>query len=261
MKNNKILYVIIIVLVAIVCLLSGFILGNGNLFNKEQENNSEQVENNDENIGENKEIITELNLSSTLVTSLSSAFHGKFLTTEISTYDNYFYKQNKTVIANIPDALKKLMTFYSLNIPSSVSDSEFEKAYKQIFGSSATVPNVEIENVCEPSYEHVNGIYKLQESSCGAALGEFSYSKLIKAQQIQNSDVDKIVISEAVVFMSNDEKLYKDLSHTEFVQDYSFVAGKNPLNSLDTSKFAQYDYTFVKNEAGIYVFTSVERIK
>lgn len=257
MKNNKILYAIILVLVAIVCLLSGFIIGNGNLFNKES--NKEQVENNDK-----REKVTELELSSTLVTTLSKSFYGNFLNTGASDYDNYFYKNNKTDIASLSDELKAIITFRSLGNQKSIKLSDFELAYKQIFGGNVIVPSINKTNDCLTLYELVDGFYEIPVGGCGGTTGSVTYSKLIKAEQIQTSTSDKIIISEAVAFMTykdNSEALYKDYQFTEFVEDYTYDMNKNPLDYVDYSKYALYDYTFVKDSTGIYVFTSVERVK
>lgn len=286
-KKSKLgLGILIGLLIAIIIGLTGFIVYDKVLNKtdeKEQSENNDKVENEitDNDINQDNssnesddEIVTELDLSSTLVSSLSQVFYGKFLTSGASIYDNYFYRKEKTIIANLPDKLKMVMTFYTLNNPSSVSDSKVEETYKQIFGSKAVVPNT-VSLDCDFPYEHVNGFYQVPNHGlgCGGASASFTFTKLIGAKKIQNNNEEKIVISEAVAFMTDDgtttgqNKLYNDVNFTEFVEVYKYdfintvdQGPKNPLDD-DYTKYAQYDYTFVKDEADIYVFTSVERVK
>ena len=254
-KKSKLgLGIIIGVLVSLVIGLTGFIV-----YDKVSSDDNNKVENentsNDNNTG--SESVTELSLSSTLVNSLSNIFHGKYLNYGASKYDNYFYKQNKIIITNVPDNLKMVMTFKVLGYPDSIASSDFEKEYQQIFGSNAK-PSVSRIEECDADYELVNGYYQHPEiyGGCGGTTSELTYSKLIKAIQIKDSTTDKIVISEAVAFV-NPGGSYKDVNYTQLVDANG---DENPLDK-DYTKYAQYDYTFVKDANGIYVFTSVEKIK
>ncbi len=248
-KKSKLgLGILIGVLVALVIGLAGFIA-----YDMVLSDDNHKVEENDTS----KEETVELNLSSSIVTSLSKVFHGKYLHSEVSIYENYFYKQSKTVVSNVPDELKMIMTFKYLNKPEKVSVTEYEKAYRQIFGSSSTPVKLNKTDDCDADYELVNGYYQHPEfGGCGGMGNEITYSKLIKAIQIKDTTTDKIVISEAVAFV-NPSGSYKDVNYTQLIDANG---EKNPLDK-DYTKYAQYDYTFVKDANGIYVFTSVEKIK
>jgi len=63
---------------------------------------------------ENKKNKLWLGISSTLVMGLSNIFYWKFLSTGVSEYENYFYKQSRTVISSIPDKLKIVLVFMYL---------------------------------------------------------------------------------------------------------------------------------------------------
>ena len=254
-KKSKLgLGILIGVLVSLIIGLAGFIVYDKVL---SEDNNKVENENASNNNNTGSENVTELSLSNTLVNSLSNIFYGKYLHSEATIYDNYFYKQSKTVVSNVPDELKMIMTFKYLNNPEKVSVAEYEKAYRQIFGSSSTPVKLNKTDDCDTNYELVNGYYQHPElSSCGGMGNGITYSKLIKAIQIKDTTTDKIVISEAVAFV-NPSGSYKDVNYTQLIDAN---VDKNPLDK-DYTKYAQYDYTFVKDANGIYVFTSVEKIK
>ena len=262
--------IIISEIIGIVIGVSGFIVYDKVLVN-DNDPIKENYKDNDSVIVEDvdkieKETTTKLGLSSTLVISLSNVFHKKFVDTGVSVYDNYFYNQNKTNIANAPDKLKMVMTFRSLGNANYISVADFEVAYKSIFGSDAKVPSITRIDDCLSDYELVTDYYQHPDmGGCGGTTASRVFSKLVDAKLIKKGDDETIVISEAVAFatMSDNgehEELYKDVKHTEFVENYSFNNNENPLD-FNSSKYAQFDYTFVKDEAGIYVFTSVERVK
>jgi len=203
---------------------------------------------------------TELNLSSSIVYNLSSVFYQKYLTG--ATYEDYFYKQDKTEIKNIPNEMKILMAFDKVSKSSTVSENEYKEAYRQIFGSKANPPIVDSVSNCKFNYEYKNGYYQEREvNGCGGAHCGGSFSKLIGAKNVKTEDVDKIIITEAVAFSDCPEgevtKFYKDYAREEFVEYSQF--NTSPLDA-SYDKYAKYEYTFIKDSKDIYVFTSVERV-
>lgn len=259
-KKVNILTALVVVLIALVIILGGSFAymyfnggsGNNNLVKDNNENQSEQ---------DNGENIKELSLDSDIVKGLINIFYGehgnKFGTTEVSEYDDYFYKQDKTIIANIPEEMKMVMTFYSLGNPESVNYSGFEKEYKKIFGNNANIPDIKVLELCEMHYRYEDGNYVQHETSCGGAGCGGSEQELAYAKQITSTNENKIEIYEYFSYYDCDEEqLYADYARTNPID---IPEGASLEEHLD--KLGMYKYTFVEDNDGNYVFTSVEKVK
>lgn len=281
-NSNKVILIVIAVLLAVLVLFLGYYLF---FYDKDgktnNESNSQMTENNsngsnDQNNNSSTGTATvtkDLSLDNELVVKLSKVFSGKFLTYD-GVYDNYFYRNNKTLLSSVENAFKLEIAFRMLNVNdfASFSSDTLKTSYESIFGLGTYVPG-DLSECPGYKYNASTNQYVASTTGCGGTHCGDSYSKLVKAKSIKDGTSEKIIITEAVAFSEcplsvvingvsgqngNTTKFYKDINKTEFVEIYDYT--KNPLD-VDTSKYAHYDYTFVKDSNGTYVFTSVERVK
>lgn len=273
-KKGNVLLVIVIVLLVILIGVGGVIIYQ----NYQNKNDSLQDvgtadQTDDDNVGSennNQEPnVKDLSLDSTIVRELSSIFYGKYLSASLDDYNDYFYKNNKTEISLAPVELKVWMTLKKMGLPEVITESKLKDEYFGIFGKNTTYYAIDEINYC-PSYEYNsnNGFYSKLSDGCGGTGCGGSTTKLIGAKEIIEKNQKRIEITEAVAFEkcpfsdSNPSEVisefYKDYKYSEFVEEYD--NSKNPLD-VHPEKYAQYKYIFVEDNSGVYVFTSVERVK
>ena len=271
-KGNGLLVVVIILLVVLIAVGSVLIYQNYQNKNNELqdvgtvdkiEDNTE--DGNNDNNDKNEMIVKDLSLDSTIVRELSSVFYGKYSSGAVDDYGDYFYKNARIDVASLPYEFKIWMSLKKLNLPEFITEEQLKQEFFSIFGKKTNYLHLDEIGTC-PLYKYNEFGNYTSASECGGTVCGGSISKLINAQEIVENDVKRVEIIEAVAFDSCEfsgssdyiSKFYKDYKYTEFVEEYD--NRKNPLDE-HPEKYAQYKYTFVDDNSGVYVFTSVERVK
>ena len=124
-KKSKLgLGILIGVLVTLVIVITGYIIYEKNFINEELK--PTETEN-------NKEIITDLSLESTVVNDLKNIFFEKYNTGSMSEYSDYFYARNKTDISNLPNKFKLYMVISKLEGPNAYNLNKNKPYRKHAF--------------------------------------------------------------------------------------------------------------------------------
>ena len=234
----------------------------------------------------NKETEKELSIDSDLVKKLSRVV-GAYKNDEVGNYGNYFYKKDKTILSN--ESVKFKLSLALSKADNSIfkqdktnfnpqagnygvayiSENDVKAAYKDMFGvnNDYTRTNFESSNYesgCgEFSWSEENNRYeKPRVDGCGGASCWAVQSKISSAKQITTANEDKIEIYEKILISDGCEgsKYYSDYNKTNLLGTES-ISDTETLFKKYGDKADTYKYTFVKDNSGIYVFTSVEKVK
>lgn len=215
----------------------------------------------------------ELALDSQVVVDLSKIFYRE---ADLDIYSlKWHFASEKTNVVDMSMNLKFRMLIEKLGYPTSITEEDFKKEYKNVFGSLDGYVIVDDNTYVNSSescqaYDYNDGSYVIDEyedAGCGGTSNIVVLSKLVDAKKIIEDGQERIEIFEAVASGRSLEnggmayyKYSKNFNSDDAVIDtYSEShKEKNPLDG-DYSKYSMYKYTFVKNSEGIYAFTSVER--
>ena len=283
-KNNKGLLIIIIILLSILILLFTYYLfffesdNNGNDI-KSDNDIVEKDEDKSETSTDEKEIIKDLDLNDPTVKKLSDRVIGICTNNLISDYNDYFYKQDYLDIKNRSLEFKIFLSTYqifadALNSNSSnvtLTESEVKNAYESLFGENGGYKPTSFTSICGVKFEYKNGIYDSHVSGssgdgpqCGDTSAGFSQSSLAFAKNIITSTEEKIELYEYYYYedySQGDDPIY----YSDYNKKNIFFTGdsitKGEVINKYKDKLGQYKYTFIKDSDGVYVFTSVERVK
>lgn len=280
-KSGNILLIVITVLLIVLIGIGGVLIYQ-NLRDDRQVTNEDSSENkkeedNDSSLDQEKTVVKDLSLNSTVVQELSSLFYNKYnnadTLSDLDGYDNYFYLDSKFDVSSLTNEFKLWMVLKKNDFPTSIEEYDLKEKFYSIFGDKVVYTHLEKINSKGGMvfYSYKDGTYYkdyLNDGIGNDAICGGSRSKLLTAQEIIENNITRIEITEAVAFekcpfadsIEDDSisEFYKDYNNSEFVEQY-----KNKNNPLDEhpEKYAQYKYTFVKDSNDIYAFTSVERIK
>lgn len=272
---------IIVILILLIICLSGYIVYDKFIFiNDEQIENNNNL-NNDFDNGNDEEIVTDLSLSSSLVKDLSSKVIGIYH--DVSAYPYYFFKRDKVILSDEPmsfklslaaefvqESLKYVDRDCSKDIGGiSYLDEEILKnAYYEIFGSDVVYErsSFQLVRVCgfsEYNWSNTNNRYEAKgKCGCGGDSIGGSRTKLAYAKQVKNNEETRIELYEYFVYADYDFenstfKYYSDYNQT------NFIGLDLPDDFFDkySEQAGLYKYTFIQDNSGIYVFTSVEKVR
>lgn len=276
MKERKFNYIpFIIILILLIMGLSGYIV-----YDKFLSNNSEPIENNnnnDENNDINKDDGINLDLSSDLVKDLSSKVIG-------SAHSYYFYKRDKIIIEDEPMSFK-LSLASELVEPKSlgwdcqndkegiiyIDEGSLKNAYYEIFGSNIKYEKVSsfYKSICETvefNWSSTNNRYEAKGvCGCGGGPIDGFVTQLAYAKKVKDNKETKIELYEyfALSIWEDEEskyKYYSDYNKTNFI-GLDVHNSKIDFFNKYSEQLGLYKYTFVQDNNGTYVFTSVERVK
>lgn len=276
MKNNKILYGIIIILIAIVCLISGFILGNSDLFKKE--NNEEENKIIEKEITDTKEkekLVKIVNLFNRL------SIDG-FDQTTIDIYNDLNlndFEKMRLVFTNLENKLTEITIpkdQITINdedimlqyIRKQITVSEVESEYYNLFNEK--ISNHQDNEGCPTySYDSTNSVY-YYSAECGGsrgASGPVSYINRYTYNEKEAYVYINLGYIEYGEFIDGftSYKIYKDLNKNNLYKTENNVdeilIDANIINASNYNDFSEYKYTFVKNDKGGYYFKSIEKTK
>lgn len=268
----------IIILILLIMGLSGYIV-----YDKFLSNNSESIENNnnnDENNDINKAGVINLDLSSDLVKDLSSKVINNYSVSSI-----YFYERDKIIIEDEPMSFKLALASELAETKSLGSDCQNNKegiiyieeqelvnAYYEIFGSEVKYEKVSSfyrSRYCSAKYNwsSINNRYEAK-GVCGCGGGgpmDGPVTQLAYAKQEKNNEETKVELYEyfALSIWDDEEskyKYYSDYNKTNFI-GLDVYNSKIDFFNKYSEQLGLYKYTFVQDNNGTYVFTSVERVK
>ena len=227
----------------------------------------------------------ELDINSDLIKKLSKVV-GAYKNDELSKYTNYFYKNKKVILKDEPLEFRLSLAARTLDNSSFkedktdfdpengkfgiayVSEDLVKDAYKNIFGTTSDYKrsNFDLGNCANDyTWSSTNNRYESPYiEGCGGSSCEWINSKVSSAKQITTKSEDKIEIYEKIINFSGCEstmKYYADYDKTNLLEEVSSVLDEEVLFNKYSDKASTYKYTFVKDSAGNYVFTSVEKVK
>lgn len=226
--------------------------------------------------------ITNLQLSDDLVKNLASKVIGRYDSNTLH-YTDYFYKRDKVILANesLEFRLSMAANAVASNLKSIGSDCKndiggiyyidentLKESYYEIFGKDSVYnrTSFHISYICGPgtfNWSDINNRYEANAiCGCGGGAIGGTMTELAYAKQVKTKIETKIEIYEYFAFV--------DYS-SEKIKYYSDYAQKNLINSdqITTAnifekykdKVGLYKYTFVQDDNGTYVFTSVEKVR
>lgn len=283
-KTNKILVGIIIVLVLIIGLGVGFYFGTMNKKdssnNINETNKKDSLNNTDET---NKKVNT--NIKSNVVRLSNDDSRVQTLSKVIGITDtciegsgmannivNYFGKNTSVDIKSLSNdwklsfiyALKeyngyKLVSSYDENSNEWYSEETIKNIYKSLFGDGylPTKFLVAFDSI-EMNYDSAKKMYYYKTgfgSMCGTIM---SYSKFDYAEEDGNTIN---LYANYYVDAVDSGYIYSDYEQNNLVASYSTSEFRDAIFNEYSSKLGKYKYTFVKDNSGNYIFTSVNRIK
>ena len=288
-KGNKIFIVEIVIIALFLSFGSGFILRdrlgrdskesnnevkennkNENIEdNKDTEGNNENnIENNngvdnskvlfDENIIKKDEEKGNISLDDSIITNLMKPFYdgNKPRLGIINSYFDSFHKDgvSKISVADLSNDIKIIMAYGNFGFYKTISEKELIESYKIIFGSDSDYKREDKILLCPgPSLVYSNGMYVEDKDDIGC--GGYTMDKDIATLAYALKDDKKIEVYEYfIVFAESDDTIYsgdKVIGKKEKGKDFIV----NPDDAL------LYKYVFEKNNEGLYVFSSVEKVK
>lgn len=168
-----------------------------------------------------------------------------------------------------------------------IENIEVQKILKRIFGSNLlTMPNnadetevyfVNIDGIKTPKYARYNVATGNVEISLNNVITSqtSNYMYLNNYDRVDMPDDNTLELYEKVIFTSgitdkdndNGFKLYKDIALTEYiakVNNYTLINGKYRFSEKELNNyinlFAEYKYTFNKDEDGFYHLKSIKKM-
>jgi len=293
-STNKLLIVLVVLLSLLVGGFGGYIVfshiskNDSKNFNKiegEAIDKDKHESGNKDNIDE--EIVKDLSLDSTIVQTLSDKVIGVYTNNLLSKYEDYFYKNDKVILVDeditfklslaaetISDYFKRDNFGYNCDSGvcgvSYIDEDSLKQAYYSLFGNNTTYTRESFNlSGCTSSsnytWSSVNNRYETKiPDGCGGTVCGGTISKLAYAKQITSSTVDKIEIYEYFykeVCGDNINYYYSDYNKNNLIGSTTNLSNPEDVFTKYTDKLGQYKYTFVKDSDGIYVFTSVEKVK
>lgn len=245
----------------------------------EQKNNSNDKEE------DNKEKVVDLSLDSTVVRSLSDRVIGIYTNNQISNYIDYFYKRDKIILANEPLNMRLAISSHHLatnyckyapNLENTYLDESLVKdAYESLFGKNGKYQPTSFNGDCGIEYHYDKKDLKYKSkvpAGCGGTSCGGSFSKLGYAKQIITDKTDTIELYEYYYRLNGDDvcikgegkgvaKIYSDYNSKNLILLTKDIIKEEQIFANYRDKLGLYKYTFVKDNSGTYVFTSVEKIK
>lgn len=288
MKNDKMwLGIFIGLLVAIILMLSGFIVYD-KVLSKDNINDSNNE--NGDNGNKDSIIYKDLLISDSVVKDLSSKVIGIYTNNMLSRYSDYFYKRNKITLADEDISFKLSLAAESVRSSFSVSNDGYncdsgvcgisyideatiKNAYYNLFGSTgysrATFYVADCVGSDGYTWSSQNNRYEANVvDGCGGVSFGGAISKLGYAKKISSDSETTIELYEYFAYQypgDEDEEVnyYSDYNKTQLITSISIEKdySKDEFFSNFSNKSGLYKYTFKKDKDGIYVFTSVEKVK
>lgn len=287
-KKINILTALVVVLIALVIILGGSF---AYMYFGDNTGNDVPMWGNGQNSGES---IKDLSLDDPVVKELSDKVIGAYANNYASSYEDYFYKRDKIVLANEDISFKLSLTAESLFDSfktydegydcdtgvcgiSYIDEATLKNAYYKLFGNDSEYSRATFTvGGCSGEYKwsNENNRYEsLIEGGCGGATCGGVDGELAFAKQITSTNENKIEIYERLYYLdcaTDGEYYYYDYNKTKLIGAMDSILPSN-INSYDdereyifnnyADKLDMYKYTFVKDSNDNYAFTSVEKVK
>ena len=258
---------------------------NANKDNINDSSNTNKDNNTKDNIVEEN-----LSINDSTVKNLSSKVIGIYTNNMLSHYSDYFYKKNKITLADEDISFKLSLAAESVRSSFSVSndahncnngvcgisyidEATIKDAYYNLFGSTGYSRATFYVADCVESdgYKWSSKNNRYEDNvvdGCGGTSFGGAISKLGYAKKISSSNETTIELYEyfAYQYSGNEDgevNYYSDYNKTQLITSISIEKNysKDEFFSKFSNKSGLYKYTFKKDKDGIYVFTSVEKVK
>lgn len=273
-KNKNNFIPVVIVLIILLLGLSGYVV-----YDKFLSNIGKNIENNDNNSNVNNDDVIILDLSSDLVKDLSSKVINNYSVSSI-----YFYERDKIIIKDEPMSFKlslasELVETKSLGNDCQngkegilyIEEQELVNAYYGIFGSDIKyekVSSIDKSRYCSDEFHwsNTNNRYEAKGvCGCGGGSIDGPITQLAYAKQVKNSEKTKVELYEYFVLSVWDYEKSKYRYYSDFNETNLIEVNSNSSNDEFFEKYSEqvglYKYTFVQDDNGIYVFTTIEKVK
>ena len=288
-KNNKGLFIIIVILLLVIAGLIGFIVVNNIQNNNQLEENTKEKEDKEQELTDqsiidniNKKIQYLTNESTDGVTGAYAFRNGEIsdfgdvfhnLDEDLKLYIvlDYLYKENKFHDLAPENESDPLIANYVQNMGAKdvkqITGEEVKNEYKNFFGTDKVNLNALKERSCfDYNYEAEKNLFYKKLPTCGGT----SVSLIYTYKNKYTIKGDNVYLYENYGIMkpsgqdSNQLTIYKGLETNE---EYKRVSSPDEgmsfrIDSENYKEFSEYKYTFKKDaKTGNYYFISLEKIK
>lgn len=250
MEDNKGLKILIIVLILIILMLSGFIVWDKMLNKEDSINTPTTITKAGEKVStDNEEKASNILKVFKSIDTCSAYINWNFDDRETITFDNMTTEEKGKLIFNYIYQDDEISDDMICGKQIKIDNSKFSSASNKIFGTSVPDITIPVEtSLLKIEYDNDN--YLMTSLDCGGCdeTGEY---KVLEYKQ----DNNKIEIKTANYFI----RLAQDNETRLIYSSKDFVCEENDLET-NYDKLDQYKYTFMKNDNN-YIFVSVHQIR
>lgn len=202
-----------------------------------------------------------LSLDDEYVIPLSNIFSKNYLNSNDDRYSDYFYKNDKTVVSELPIDLKIWIILKELGLPDIVDENIVVSEYIKLYGTTKGYKVIDTFHNCE-SYKFEKGKYTKVNDDSKCVVNGSSNSQLAYVRNIFNSKTNIIDIYEYVYFMNvngdGTYSYYSDYEKTKLVVTSEVDISETIFEDY-SEKLGVYKYRFEENKDN-YNFISVEKM-